>query len=400
VRASVLVTDGGQRASLATVRSLGRAGHPVTVASARAPSLAGASRHSADEFEVPDPLLDPDGFAGAMVELVRRRPQDVVLPITEPAILALLPVRERLAPAVVPFPDLEVFRRVCDKSAVFAAAREVGIRVPPEQVLESADPSTWVLPAEDQPVVVKPHRSVVEGEDASGKLSVLHARDLAELDKVLRDLPTYAFPLHLQSRIEGPGIGVFLLIHEGEPILRFAHRRIREKPPAGGVSVYRESTPLDPDLLRLSLDLLDRLDWNGVAMVEFKVDDATGTPYLMEINGRLWGSLQLAIDCGADFPKVLVETALGREAPADEGYRTGTRLRWSWGEVDHLLARLRRSNTDLHLPSYAPGRLAAVGRFLTAPMSSRSEVLRLDDPLPALRETLDWFADLRRGGNR
>ena len=52
---------------------------------------------------------------------------------------------------------------------------------------------------------------------------------------------------------------------------------------------------------RLKQELLDELNWHGVAMVEFKVTE-DGTPYLMEINTRFWGSLQLAIDAGVDFP--------------------------------------------------------------------------------------------------
>ncbi len=50
-------------------------------------------------------------------------------------------------------------------------------------------------------------------------------------------------------------------------------------------------------------------------MVEFKADARTGTPYLMEINGRFWGSLQLAIDAGVDFPAILVAAALGAPIP-------------------------------------------------------------------------------------
>ena len=37
-------------------------------------------------------------------------------------------------------------------------------------------------------------------------------------------------------------------------------------------------------------------------MFEFKVDAATGDSLMREINGRFWGSLQLAIDAGVDFP--------------------------------------------------------------------------------------------------
>ena len=68
------------------------------------------------------------------------------------------------------------------------------------------------------------------------------------------------------------------------------------------MSVYRESVAADPDLVRRSRALLDAFGWCGVAMVEYKLDERTGTPYLMEVNGRFWGSLQLAIDAGVDFP--------------------------------------------------------------------------------------------------
>jgi len=54
-----------------------------------------------------------------------------------------------------------------------------------------------------------------------------------------------------------------------------SHRRLREKPPAGGVSVYRESIALDEGLAGPGLRLLDALGWQGVAMVECKRDERT-----------------------------------------------------------------------------------------------------------------------------
>jgi hypothetical protein len=130
---------------------------------------------------------------------------------------------------------------------------------------------------------------------------VHHAADRSQLEKAPGVLPPSAYPLILQQRIVGPGTGIFLLLWDGRVRAVFAHRRLREKPPAGGVSVYRESIVADPALVERSRRLLARLHWQGVAMVEFKIDAFTGTPYLMEINGRFWGSLQLAIDAGIDL---------------------------------------------------------------------------------------------------
>jgi predicted ATP-grasp superfamily ATP-dependent carboligase len=132
-------------------------------------------------------------------------------------------------------------------------------------------------------------------------------------------------------------------------------------------------------------------------MLELKRDSATGVAYVMEVNGRLWGSLQLAIDAGVDFPKLLVDAALGHAAGAPPPYRPGVRLRWWWGDVNHLLARLRHSPERLSLPPNAPSRGQLVREFLGWHRRNRNETLRLDDPRPFLVDTMQWLAGrLRR----
>jgi predicted ATP-grasp superfamily ATP-dependent carboligase len=200
----------------------------------------------------------------------------------------------------------------------------------------------------------------------------------------------------VQQRIIGPGVGVFVLLWEGDVLAVFSHRRLREKPPSGGVSVYCESQEPDEQLVARSVTLLREFGWHGVAMVEYKVDAESGDAYLMEINGRFWGSLQLAIDAGVDFPRLLVSAALGETVQKLNGYRAGVRCRWVLGDVDHLIARLRRSPAALGLPPGAPARSRALLDFLVAfRPGSRGEVLRLSDPAPAGRELLDWLT--RRG---
>jgi predicted ATP-grasp superfamily ATP-dependent carboligase len=391
--ATVLVSDGEQRAALAVVRSLGRAGHTVYVCSAAGRSLAGASRHCRDEARTGDPLRSPEEFAAQVRLLVERWGVEVLLPISEASLLALLPARHSLGDALLPFPGEEEFARICDKALLMEVARELGIGIPAQLRLEAPAAAERLddgaLPR--FPLVLKPARSVIAAEGARVKTTVVHLADRAELDAALASLPSTAYPVLLQERIEGPGVGVFLLLWEGELLASFSHRRVREKPPSGGVSVYRESVAPDPGLLARSRALLDAFGWTGVAMVEYKVDSRTGIPYLMEVNGRFWGSLQLAVDAGVDFPALLLAAALGERPSAVHNYRAGVRSRWWWGDVDHLLARLRRSGRELALPAGSPGRLRASLDFLAAfGQGARNEVFRLDDPLPSLRETIDW----------
>ena len=390
----VLVTDGDERAALAIVRSLGRAGYAVHVCSTRNRSLAGASRYCRDEQRVPDPLRDARGFVEAVEQRARSVSARVLLPVSEASLLAVLGERERFGNICIPFPDEAVFRAICDKARVLAAARQVGIAVPEQRVLNGPEDASALDPASLRyPIVVKPARSVAESSHGRVKLGVAFAGDESELRRRLEQLPAAAFPVLLQQRIIGPGVGIFLLLWDGHTDAVFSHRRIREKPPAGGVSVYRESIPPDPELVRVSTALLAAFGWQGVAMVEYKVDASTGEPYLMEVNGRFWGSLQLAVDAGVDFPLRLVRLALGEPLPPQAQYRVGVRSRWWWGDVDHLLAILRRSREELALPPDFPSRWRSLLDFLVPwRPGDRSEIFRWSDPAPALRESLDWFA--------
>jgi hypothetical protein len=107
--------------------------------------------------------------------------------------------------------------------------------------------------------------------------------------------------------------------------------------------------------------------------------------------GRLWGPGPLGGAAGAHFPRLLVELALGREPPPQRPYRVGVRSRWWWGDVDHLWARWRYSADQLALPPGSPGRWGALWNFLRVRPGARCPVLRLDDPRPFVRETLDWL---------
>jgi predicted ATP-grasp superfamily ATP-dependent carboligase len=388
----VVITDGEQRSALALTRSLGRTGHRVIVCASRRSSIAGASRYAADRVVVPSSLGEPIEFADAIGDAVARFSADILIPVSEAALLAILPRRDALRPCIVPFAAAEKFVDICDKSLVLAAAVRHGIAVPRQQVLRSNSDLARLKGDLQFPVVVKPARSVANTGPTRLKSGAAHARDQSTLDGVVGRIPSEAYPVLVQQRVMGAGIGVFILLWDGEVRAAFAHRRIREKPPSGGVSVLSESVALDPDLLARSVALLRDFDWQGVAMVEYKLDEKTGEPYLMEVNGRFWGSLQLAIDAGVDFPNLLVAAACGDPTPPVGDYKIGVRLRWEWGDVDNLAMRFRRSPAALALPQGTPGRLRGAVDFARAfGLGTRGEVLRLDDPRPFLHETLNWF---------
>ena len=383
----ILVTDSDTRSALAVVRSLSRAGHDVFVAGDHDPSLASASRHCRGFVLSPHPGHDPAGFVQSIVEAAATRKVELVVPTTEITTLLLTRHRDRLPHGCrLPFPDADTVANASNKAWVIRLATELGVPVPRTVVVESASQAVQVdFP---YPVVLKPARSRVQTDAGWLSMGVSYAEDPADLRKALLALPEQAFPVLLQERIVGPGKGLFACFDEGRPVALFAHRRLREKPPSGGVSVLCESAPLDPVAADHGVRLLTRIQWQGVAMVEFKQDSRDGSLRLMEINARFWGSLQLAVDAGVDFPRILADVASGQAPPLPGPYAVGVRSRWLAGDLDALLMVLTRSRQQLDLPTSHPGRLATLAGFLDPRGGNLNfEIERWDDMGPA---RLEW----------
>src|SRR5437773_11508600 len=361
----ILITDGNERAALAAARSLVRAGHAVSVAAPTSLSLAGVSRGVRPLRLATDPLQDPAAYAAEVGRAAQRERVGLLLPITDPSVGAVLEHPETLpAGVVLPFPDLATYRAASNKAHVLELARSCGFGAPDTRIIATPGECDAAVAEASFPAVVKPHRSVVTVGATRRKLGVVPVADAAECRRALAALPAGAFPVLLQRLVSGDGEGFFALRWRGRTVAMFAHRRLREKPPTGGVSVYRESIPLDEALVGPGRRLLDALDWQGVAMVECKREAATGRQVVMEVNGRFWGSLQLAIDAGVDFPSLLVRCAAGETVPECRDYRLGVRSRWVWGDVDPLHLRFRRSRAELQLDNGAGSRLQALLDFL------------------------------------
>jgi predicted ATP-grasp superfamily ATP-dependent carboligase len=378
---AAIVLDGQQRSALATVRSLGRRGVPVIVAEARDRSLAAASRYCTSALIYPDPSQSQDEFLDWLRGLDSSHPGAVLLPMTDltvPLVLRALPDMPRIH-TVLPSPS--AYASASDKYQLYQLATSQGVLVPQTQVVSRRTIDELRGDEFTYPVVLKPRTSVRRRPQGTVMQSVSYAHDAAELMRRLdAQLIVDDDQCLLQEHVSGSGAGVFAIYDLGQPLFFFAHRRIREKPPSGGVSVLCESCPLPEERVTAVRRLFDSLHWHGVAMAEFKID-AAGRAWLMEINARFWGSLQLAVDSGADFPSWLYSLAIGQQPKVPPGYQLGRRLRWWLGDLDNLFGQLRDTRYTPRL--YDKVRAIAAFAVPWTP-GTRHEFLRASDPGPAL----------------
>jgi len=266
-------------------------------------------------------------YIETFVKFLSTASYDVFLPITAEAVSLTATYRTGIEKyCAVPLPEKEAINLCFDKVRTAALAEKVGVK----------HPRTWDFASRED---LQKHAKeivfpvVVKGRHEMSAFSARYAENVAALMRHISDWENkYAgkvgegFPC-IQQRIRGAACGFFALYDHGVCRQYFMHRRVREVPATGGPSSCAESIH-ENDLLEAGVSLLDALDWHGVAMVEFKREQSTNELYLIEINPKFWGSLELSYASGINFPYGAVLLAAGRPLPGNAPYTVGKRFQW------------------------------------------------------------------------
>ena len=369
----VLVTDGRSRASLAIVRSLGKKDIKVTSGEAFVCSSF-YSKYTDKKLVYPAPDKQPDLFLKRIIETIKNDAYDVIIPVRDDANLILSKHKKELSRFTkIPIPDYDTIVKGRDKAQTLKIAMDNDIPCPQTYFTDNDNNLRKIMNKLKFPAVIKPHRS-------SGSRGIKYVQSPEELMQAYGDVQSHYGEAMIQEFIpQGGAYGVSMLFNHGEPRAIFAHKRLREYPNSGGPSTLRESVRF-PEIEEYATTLLKALDWHGVAMVEFRVDPRDGEPKLMEINPRFWGSLQLAIYSGVDFPYLLYKMAIDGDVEPMFEYKTGVKVRWLL--LGDILWFLGASNKLKALPEFLKFR------------GMGYDVLSLSDPMPAFGVILEGLKSL------
>jgi protein-tyrosine-phosphatase len=362
---AILVLDADGRVGLACVQSLGPRGHRMHVGVRRLASSTERSRwcHRVHAQPPAEPL---EAGVAWLLELDARFDFRLVIPTTEASLrwLRALPEDHPLrAKAVLPSDD--ALDAALDKSRTSALARELALPVPATRELPRGDSAAFddagaAVPDDgtirSYPRVLKPVRSKVVVGKRLASLSVVTVRDAAERANALATLLPLT-SVQEQAWVPGRGVGVEMLYERGRMAWHFVHERLHEWPLTGGASTLRRAAGAEPALVEMTRRLLDRLQWHGVAMVEWRRDDA-GNAWLVEINPRLWGSLPLTIAAGVDMPLGLLALARGEPLPPSPPWKAGVVARNLTDDLQWSLDNLRADHRDPLLLTESPWRVA------------------------------------------
>ena len=308
----VLVTEAHTLGSLAVIRSLGRAGYQVHACSLRTDALGFFSNFCNTRVVCPS-YSDP-AFLDWLRDYTREHRIQVIVP-SEGFLLSIRPAFQEFSP-LLPFSASEsVIYAAMSKSDQFANLtrdpRSTSTRnhIPPSLLLRTGEeiPAADAFEALGAPLYVKVDGCYARfgGEGRVYPVSYgVQARQLS-----LSLISKYERIL-VQGHVPGRGVGAFFLVWDGQPLAEFIHLRLHEVPATGGVSSYRKSW-WHQGIRDDALAKIKAMNWQGVGMMEYRWDPATDQFHFLEMNGRFWGSLHLALFAGVDFPTLLLDAHLG-----------------------------------------------------------------------------------------
>jgi predicted ATP-grasp superfamily ATP-dependent carboligase len=365
----VLLTDADERYVLAATRGLGRQGFRVTAVTGRRPAVAQWSRWCDRGGRVTDPHIDPERFVVDLERLLRATRHAITIPGGEAALLAISAQRDRLEPLTrLGLPPHDVVRSCLDKLSVNSVAADVGLAPPP------SIPCTDLLAAEAAathlgfPLMVKPARSEIPADSGSHHQPSMLVTSPSELPAAVGKAgPSFAI-----QRFEPDTRTIsFAGVATRTGLLATAVSLYeRTWPPQAGSAAASVSASPPPGLVAPVEALLSRLGWEGIFELEL-LRYPDGHFAAIDFNPRVYGSMTLAIDAGANLPAVWCRHLLGLPASRATA-RPGVRYRWEEGEartIGWLLARRRYSDLA-HILRAAPPEVYAH--------------VRLSDPVPSL----------------
>lgn len=413
----VILTFGRAWSALAAARSLGKRGIDVIAGDEYEFAPAALSKYTIAKFIYPSPDLEPEAFLDTLEEVIRKhQPADgekyVLMPVHKEAYL-IARHRARFEPLIkLALPTIEQIEQVHDKGTLARYCQREGLPIPRTIVPETREEFVLAAEAFTYPAFVKVRQSA-----AAVGVKKVDSRDEAVkvFDEFVKDLElgNGSWPL-LQEGIPGDDYCATFLFDHGQLRAAMTYHNLRSYPVKSGTGVLRETVKA-PTIEAIGAELLTRLNWHGVAEIDFRWTGQDDSPaWLIEVNPRFWGGMPQAVEAGWDYPYLLYRLAVDGKVdpvePHDTNVRTETpvvgllatlhevihdepRMEAMKGAYEKLKSGYIRGNRRKALRAFVnnfkdaadvSGRLERMKELFRDHRHAVSDVFKWEDPLPAL----------------
>jgi len=373
-----MILDSHMRKTLAAIRALDKKTYKIYAGSFKKINMFKFSKYNDNFFIYPNPEKKPEEFIDFICNYLKTNNIDLILPMCDVTVELISKNKDKLTEVTnVPVPDYNIFMKARDKAITMKKAVETNTPAPETHFINNLNEVENLKNEIEYPTVIKPRIS-------SGSRGITYINSKEELiEKYNLVHQEFPFPM-LQEFVPQTGrkFQVLLLIDKNKNILASTVQELLRQFPVGGGPGTLWKTIESKELEDLSIKLIKSLDWYGIACVEFITDPRTGEPKLMEINPRFWGTLNLSLKVGVNFPELLIKMEMGEEIKPVINKHFEEYCQWLLpGDFLNFIFNKDRFNQEINY-------------FFNKPKRFHYAIFSKDDPLPVLGALLSYIVDL------
>lgn len=234
--------------------------------------------------------------------VISKKSIDVIVPIAEDEVRFFIHHKGGFNCSIIPLPELETFDIAINKLKLNSFCVAHDIPVPDSVYVENGIAKVSTVENLRSPIIIKPL-------DAEGGGGIVKFESLELLEQHLHEhkIQTY----FLQEYVKGYDIDCSVLCDHGEILTYTIQKGFLEAD-----TPYQQQLGItfleNNEVLNVIKTLMKALEWNGIAHVDLRYDEADKRYKVLEINARFWGSLEGSRHVGVNFPKLCIDRVEGK----------------------------------------------------------------------------------------
>jgi D-aspartate ligase len=257
----------------------------------------------------PNSQEEPDHLFDMLLRLSSEVGGAVIFPTRDADVLFLDRFRDELTQYyTLAIPAHECLMQAMDKHALAVAAQRAGVPAPKTMCISSREDLHKLESAIGFPCVLKPVFAAswrgAESWKKVGARKAIRVDDMQQLEHEYELLSSVDPEVLAQEWIPGSSDQIVVLggyVRRGGNLTQyFTARKLVQSPDDFGTGCVVESDEI-PEIVALSKRLCKSLQYEGMAEIEYKYNQATGEFWLIEINTRHWDWHRLGAASGINL---------------------------------------------------------------------------------------------------
>jgi predicted ATP-grasp superfamily ATP-dependent carboligase len=268
-------------------------------------------RGAINQFDDPE---NERALMNKLIQLANHNTKSVLFPVNEDLIRIIYKNRKQLNEMNYFIPHNSISQLI-DKYQMITS-------LPAEYQIE-----TWLL--SEKPLnELKPDKYILKGREGNAfrnftkkKALVIANLDENLLNKIIHIMGSDNIIIQRLINSKFPVRSYCSFAVNGQVKLDFQYEKIRQHPSPFGTGSYLKSIR-NPDIERISKDMLQKITFTGISEIELILDQETGTHKIIEINPRTWKSIHFATQCGHNMVAAYLEYVAGLVLKNNSEYLT------------------------------------------------------------------------------